>query len=202
MDVMRHLGIPSADGLVALPVRRDNLQVSVHRVSDEDERRRKIVSLVRNPQIFDPTQVPEPMEYTTGDKRPHLAIKNNSSSSNIKNKSKALLTIVYVWRRFEADSLAEYLKGSGVSGVAVYHAGIDAATRARTQLLFDRGKIKCIVATVAFGMGVDKADVRQVIHCTMPKSIESYMQVKNKPSNCFLFFYAYSNSSVDLICLP
>ena len=132
MDVMRHLGIPSAEGLVALPVRRDNLQVSVHRVSDEDERRRKIVSLVRNPQIFDPTQVPEPTEYTTGDKRPHLAMKNNSSSSNIKNKSKALLTIVYVWRRFEADSLAEYLKGSGVSGVAVYHAGIDAGTLALT----------------------------------------------------------------------
>lgn len=172
MDVMRHLGIPSADGLVALPVRRDNLQVSVHHISDEDERRRKIVSLVRNPQIFDPDEDQTIVAYSPGDKRPCPGKKSNS-----KQKSKTMLTIVYVWRRFEADALAEFLKGSGVSGVAVYHAGIDAGTRARTQLMFDRGKIQCIVATVAFGMGVDKADVRQVIHCTMPKSIESYMQV-------------------------
>jgi superfamily II DNA helicase RecQ len=176
---MRHLGIPSASGLMALPVRRDNLQVSVHTVSDEEERRKKIVSLVKDPQIsayddpadaLDDAGAEEGM--SVGIKRPRESLK-----SAIARRSKAKLTIVYVWRRFEADSLAEFLKGSGVTGVAVYHAGIDAGTRARTQLMFDRGKVQCIVATVAFGMGVDKADVRQVIHCTMPKSIESYMQV-------------------------
>ncbi len=52
--------------------------------------------------------------------------------------------------------------------------------------MFDRGKVRCIVATVAFGMGVDKSDVRQVIHCTMPKSIESYMQV-----GLFVLFASY-----------
>ena len=53
--------------------------------------------------------------------------------------------------------------------------------------MFDRGKVRCIVATVAFGMGVDKSDVRQVIHCTMPKSIESYMQV----CACFALFVVF-----------
>jgi superfamily II DNA helicase RecQ len=176
---MRHLGIPTGQGLMALPVRRDNLQVSVHTVTDEEERRKKIVSLVKDPQIVDydanPDGIPEgegAEDTAVGLKRPRESLK-----SAIVRRSKAQLTIVYVWRRFEADSLAEFLKGSGVTGVAVYHAGIDASTRARTQLMFDRGKVQCIVATVAFGMGVDKADVRQVIHCTMPKSIESYMQV-------------------------
>jgi superfamily II DNA/RNA helicase len=189
VDVMRHLGIPTGAGLMALPVRRDNLQVSVHTVTDEEERRKKIVSLVKDPQIVDydanPDVTPEgdgAEDTAVGLKRPRESLKSaiarrSKAQSAIARRSKAQLTIVYVWRRFEADSLAEFLKGSGVTGVAVYHAGIDAGTRARTQLMFDRGKVQCIVATVAFGMGVDKADVRQVIHCTMPKSIESYMQV-------------------------
>lgn len=191
-DVMKHLGIPSPSGLLALPVRRDNLQVSVHTVGDETERRQRILDLVQHPVIEDPTNALG-LGFTvcgtgTGivageaqdgdDGAAEIGVKRARTSITRNKRSKPLLTIVYVWRRFEADALAEYLKGCGVQGVAVYHAGIDAGTRARTQLMFDRGKVHCIVATVAFGMGVDKADVRQVIHCTMPKSIESYMQVR------------------------
>jgi superfamily II DNA/RNA helicase len=189
LDVMKHLGVPAPTGLLALPVRRDNLQVSVHPVSDEVERRRCILELVKHPVIHDPDnqlgleQSPAAEGDGCGDSGSDTAVgvgrKRARTTAGAKGKrSKPLLTIVYVWRRFEADALSEYLKGCGIQGVAVYHAGIDASTRARTQLLFDRGKVQCIVATVAFGMGVDKSDVRQVIHCTMPKSIESYMQVR------------------------
>jgi len=62
--------------------------------------------------------------------------------------------------------------------------------------MFDRGKVRCIVATVAFGMGVDKSDVRQVIHCTMPKSIESYMQVGIL---CSLHMFFSSFSCLEVI---
>lgn len=212
---MKHLGIPAADGLLALPVRRDNLQVSVHTIDDEADRRKRILSLVKQPVIHDPEGLLGLPPATTGTEGGHASAAGDDSDGDSdgqgvgfkrfradpfaaskptaataaarrRGHNKPLLTIVYVWRRFEADALAEYLKGCGVQGVAVYHAGIDAATRARTQLLFDRGKVQCIVATVAFGMGVDKTDVRQVIHCTMPKSIESYMQVRCDDAVYFL----------------
>lgn len=193
-DVMCHLGIPTEAGLMALPVRRDNLQVTVHMIVDEEHRRKLIVDLVKNPRIVDVSTVSTQTEHEYTD-FPHTSVGETvcggmkrprsltSAAAALDKRRESFLTIVYVWRRFEADSLGEYLKASGVQGVAIYHAGIDAGTRARTQLMFDRGKVRCIVATVAFGMGVDKADVRQVIHCTMPKSIESYMQVSICCSN-------------------
>ena len=55
--------------------------------------------------------------------------------------------------------------------------GMDASARDKAQKAFDRSSARCVVATVAFGMGVDKSDVRQVIHHSMPKSIENYIQV-------------------------
>ena len=196
---MRHLGIPTKDGLLALPVRRDNLQVSVYTIANEEDRRKRIVDLVKTPQILETDANIE----TTGDDSAECLGRKRSRDTARKNDAKKL-TIVYVWRRFEADALAEFLKGSGVTGVAVYHAGIDAATRARTQLMFDRGQVRCIVATVAFGMGVDKADVRQVVHCTMPKSIESYMQVwyQYDPVYIVYIFSACICSSIYLNSLP
>jgi superfamily II DNA helicase RecQ len=76
------------------------------------------------------------------------------------------LTIVYVSRRDQAESLHEFLKSHGVAAVA-YHAGMDSGQRERSQRLFDSGTARCVVATIAFGMGVDKADVRRVIHSYM-----------------------------------
>lgn len=100
-------------------------------------------------------------------------------------------TIIYVWRRFETEVLVEYLKANGVSSAA-YHAGMDFAQRQKTQELFNRGSIDVIVATVAFGMGVDKPNVRAVLHAVIPKSVESYIQEigragrDGKLSRCFL----------------
>ncbi|MEZ9526724.1 RecQ family ATP-dependent DNA helicase [Enterovibrio norvegicus] len=84
-------------------------------------------------------------------------------------------TIVYVTLQQTAESVAAMLSANGVAAKA-YHAGMASEDRQRIQNGFMRGDINCIVATIAFGMGVDKADIRAVIHYDLPKSIENYSQ--------------------------
>ncbi|MGI9254199.1 MAG: RecQ family ATP-dependent DNA helicase, partial [Thermomicrobiales bacterium] len=83
--------------------------------------------------------------------------------------------IVYVSSRKDAETFADLLKREGVAAIA-YHAGLDPATRARNQDLFMNGQARVVVATVAFGMGVDKPDVRFIIHASPPGSLEAYAQ--------------------------
>ncbi len=83
--------------------------------------------------------------------------------------------IVYALTRKETETLADFLEGNGVSATA-YHAGLPAAKREKIQNDFMENRFKVIAATVAFGMGVDKADVRFVIHSGMPGSLEGYYQ--------------------------
>jgi ATP-dependent DNA helicase RecQ len=83
--------------------------------------------------------------------------------------------IVYCIRRADVDSLSEKLAGAGYR-VAPYHAGLADEARKRAQDAFIREEVDVIVATVAFGMGIDKSNVRAVIHAGMPKSIEHYQQ--------------------------
>jgi superfamily II DNA helicase RecQ len=82
--------------------------------------------------------------------------------------------IVYAPTRKQAESLA--VKLAAHFPTAAYHAGIDAARRRQVQEKFQRGQIQVIVATIAFGMGIDKADVRTVIHTALPGSLEAYYQ--------------------------
>ncbi len=83
--------------------------------------------------------------------------------------------IVYCLSRKKVEELAELLQVNGVNALA-YHAGLDAATRGKHQDMFLMEEADVIVATIAFGMGIDKPDVRYVIHHDIPKSIESYYQ--------------------------
>lgn len=83
--------------------------------------------------------------------------------------------IVYCLSRRETESMAEALRKAGMHA-ACYHAGLDADTRHRTQDAFAEERLDVVVATVAFGMGIDRGDVRCVVHATMPKSIEHYQQ--------------------------
>ena len=83
--------------------------------------------------------------------------------------------IIYTLSRKNVDSLATYLRAAGVRAVP-YHAGLDDAVRARHQDAFARDEADVVVATIAFGMGIDKSNVRYVIHREMPRSIESYYQ--------------------------
>ncbi|MBV7315793.1 ATP-dependent DNA helicase RecQ [Shewanella sp. NIFS-20-20] len=84
-------------------------------------------------------------------------------------------TIVYVTLQQTAEMVANRLLQVGVNASA-YHAGMDSDVRHDIQRRFMQGHIDCIVATIAFGMGVDKADIRAVIHYDLPKSIENYSQ--------------------------
>ena len=99
--------------------------------------------------------------------------------------------IVYVRNRKRTQVIADWLNSVGVSAT-FYHAGLDAKTRDDRQNLWMKGKVKVIAATNAFGMGIDKPDVRLVIHMDLPDSIEAYFQEAGragrdlKPSEAFL----------------
>ena len=83
--------------------------------------------------------------------------------------------IIYCLSRKKVEELAEILQANDISAMA-YHAGMEAAARSSTQDAFIMEKIDVIVATIAFGMGIDKPDVRYVIHYDIPKSLEGYYQ--------------------------
>jgi ATP-dependent DNA helicase RecQ len=83
--------------------------------------------------------------------------------------------IIYCLSRKKVEELAELLKVNGINALP-YHAGLDSASRARHQDMFLMEDVDVIVATIAFGMGIDKPDVRFVIHHDIPKSLESYYQ--------------------------
>ena len=89
------------------------------------------------------------------------------------NKGKS--GIIYTLNRKTTEELADMLMANGIKAVA-YHAGLDSKLRAERQDLFLNEDVQVIVATIAFGMGIDKPDVRFVIHYNIPKSIENYYQ--------------------------
>jgi ATP-dependent DNA helicase RecQ len=101
--------------------------------------------------------------------------------------------IVYCATRRTVDGLTEWLTDQGVS-VRPYHAGLPDAERARNQEAFARDAVNVVVATVAFGMGIDKSNVRFVIHRDMPRSIEAWYQEIGRagrdglPSDCVTFY--------------
>ena len=102
-------------------------------------------------------------------------------------------TIIYCLRRADVDDISAKLNALGVKNVP-YHAGLSEGERNRNQELFMNEEVDIVVATIAFGMGIDRSNIRCVIHAAMPKSIEHYQQETGRagrdglPAFCYLFY--------------
>ncbi|MFH1798271.1 MAG: DNA helicase RecQ [Candidatus Omnitrophota bacterium] len=101
--------------------------------------------------------------------------------------------IIYCLRRKDVDALSENLKNLGINNVR-YHAGMPDEERRMSQEMFSREEVDIIVATIAFGMGIDRSNIRFIIHAGMPKSLEHYQQETGRAGRdaldafCYMFY--------------
>jgi ATP-dependent DNA helicase RecQ len=144
----------------------------------------------------------EPVRVTTGFDRPNLSFAVIRCRGGLDKERRlaaalsepgALPAIVYAGTRDASERLARSLAATVDPTAVAYHAGMDRGARAAAQERFMSGEARVIVATNAFGMGIDKADVRTVCHATVPGSLEAYYQEAGRagrdglPARCLLF---------------
>lgn len=141
----------------------------------------------------------DPRIFTASFNRPNLTYsvlpkrRFGESLLQLVEKYKDQSVILYCFSRKGAEELAETLRLQGCAAAA-YHAGLNGKTRKEVQEKFIKDEVSIITATIAFGMGIDKPDVRLVVHCDLPKSIEGYYQETGRAgrdglaAECVLFF--------------
>src|ERR1035437_3410528 len=130
-------------------------------------------------------QLRDPALFIHGFRRSNLAIEVVEMSKPRRNPFTAELlrdpasrpAIVYAPPRKASEELVVELNHAlGANSAAAYHAGLEPSVRERVQAAFQSGKLSVVVATIAFGMGIDKADVRTVVHTALPASVEAFYQ--------------------------
>ena len=151
--------------------------------------------------IVEQLHLKEPSRYVASFNRPNLIYRVVSKDKPYRQVLKIARArgdesgIIYCQSRKAVESVAERLRGDGVNA-RPYHAGLPPKERAENQELFIRDEVKVVCATIAFGMGIDKPNVRYVIHYDLPKNIEGYYQETGRagrdglPSECVLLFSA------------
>ena len=150
-DICKTLSIPKeGDGLHVMNSDRDNIEVRSLMLGNQGERLSKLIAIL-----------------SSGD----------SEEDDLPGCLASGSVIVYVWRQMDTEAVAENIRAAGVQGgVVVYHGGMDAGSRAKAQDKFMRGKARICVATVAFGLGINKSNVRGVVHMYLSASPEHYLQ--------------------------
>ena len=143
----------------------------------------------------------DPKIFITSLDRPNIHYRVTFGAGEVKRKLLAFITqrhpgqtgIIYCISRRQVDTISDFLRGMGIPALP-YHAGLDASLREENQREFIAGRGVVMVATVAFGMGIDKPDVRFVVHIGLPRSIEAYFQETGragrdgKPSEAWLIW--------------
>ncbi len=167
--------------------------IALTATATERVRREIVTNLGLNePQIFIASFDRPNLNYTVRPKRNTFG-----ALLNLLEKNRGESAIIYCFSRKDTESLAANLSDECFDALP-YHAGLEAEVRSKTQEKFIRDEIPIIVATIAFGMGIDKSDIRLIVHCDLPKSLEGYYQETGRagrdglPSDCVLF-YSYGD---------
>jgi len=148
---------PNTGGVKILSVHRDNIDVKAFLFDNPHVRLDTLIKLLK--------------------KAPPNASSSSPANGLIPGSLSKGSVIVYVWKKFETEIVAEQLTQADIEGgIVFYHGGMEDGKRTASQSKFMRGKVRICVATVAFGMGLNKSDIAGVIHMTLPNSPEHHLQ--------------------------